>query len=200
MQRSLRLPITRTSPRCSSAWVALALLASVAGSVTLAGCGDDGVPAELMGEAERIAGLDGPRGWEQVVPDGLEDGQFLRTVDGTGLIFAGDTAADGAVTALSAGTAWRSPVLDDAGAVAAACASVPAFAASSGFSGAVTATDLSECRVLPEDPTLRVGFVASFADAVVPQGSGNRSFGAGVLLDDNGGITVVVTVAFGLDR
>ena len=77
---------------------------------------------------------------------------------------------------------------------------VPAFAESSGVAGAVTEDDLAACRALPDDPQLRTGFVASFADLVVPQGGGNRSFGAGVLLDDDGSITVVVTVAFGLDR
>jgi len=167
----------------------------------LAGCGgDDSAPVELVVEAERIAALDGPTGWAQVVPEQLTDGQFLREIDGRTLIFAGDLDAGGAVDALSAGTAWRSPVLVGAEAIAEACAVVPAFADSTGFTGAVSDDDLAECRALPDDPQLRTGFVTSFADAVVPQGGGNRSFGAGVLLDDDGSLTVVVTVAFGLDR
>jgi hypothetical protein len=167
----------------------------------LAGCGsDDSEPVELLVEAERIAALSGPDGWSTVVPDQLTDGQFLRDVDGRMLIFAGDVDAGGDVDALSAGTAWRSPALVGAAAIAEACGVVPAFAESSGFAGAVTDDDLADCRALPDDPQLRVGFVASFADAVLPQGGGNRSFGAGVLLDDDGSITVVVTVAFGLDR
>lgn len=169
--------------------------------VLLAGCGsDDSVPVELTVEAERIAAIDGPDGWSTVVPDQLTDGQYLRDVDGRTLIFAGDVDAGGGVDALSAGTAWRSPVLIGADAIAEACAAMPTFAESSGFAGAVTDDDLADCRALPDDPQLRTGFVASFADAVVPQGGGNRSFGAGVLLDDDGSITVVVTVAFGLDR
>ncbi len=153
-----------------------------------------------MVEAERIAAFDGPTGWAPVVPDQLTDGQFVREVDGRTLIFAGDLDARGAIDALNTGTAWRSPALVGPDAIAEACAVVPAFAESAGFTGAASDDDLAECRALPDDPQLRVGFVTSFADAVVPQGGGNRSFGAGVLLDDDGSITVVVTVAFGLDR
>lgn len=188
----------RPGPVSSAAGV---LAGALVTATLLAGCGgDDSAPVELVVEAERIAALDGPTGWAQVVPEQLTDGQFLREIDGRTLIFAGDLDAGGAVDALSAGTAWRSPVLVGAEAIAEACAVVPAFADSTGFTGAVSDDDLAECRALPDDPQLRTGFVTSFADAVVPQGGGNRSFGAGVLLDDDGSLTVVVTVAFGLDR
>jgi hypothetical protein len=189
-------------PSASGARVALdVVVAATFAAALLAGCGsNDAAPVELLVESERIAELDGPDDWSPLVPEQLTDGQFLREVDGRTLIFAGDVDAGGDVDALSAGTAWRSPALVGADAVADACAVMPAFAASSGFAGAVTEDDLADCRALPDDPQLRTGFVTSFADAVVPQGGGNRSFGAGVLLDEDGSITVVVTVAFGLDR
>ena len=189
-----------SAARVGAGIVGLGIVGALA-VVLLVGCGsNDSAPVELMVEAERIAELDGPDGWAPVVPEQLTDGQYLRDVDGRTLIFAGDVDAGGDVAALNAGTAWRSPVLVGADAIAEACATVPAFAESSGFAGAVSEDDLADCRALPDDPQLRTGFVASFADLVVPQGGGNRSFGAGVLLDDDGSITVVVTVAFGLDR
>ena len=66
------------------------------------------VPAALQTEAERIAAIDGPSGWERIEPPQLIDGQFVRDVDGVPMLFAGEVRADGDVRPLSAGTAWRS--------------------------------------------------------------------------------------------
>jgi hypothetical protein len=175
-----------------------ALGALVVAAVSSCAGGAD-VPAALQTEAERIAAIDGPSGWERIEPPQLIDGQFVREVDGVPILFAGEVRADGEVRPLSAGTAWRSPALTDPSTLAAACDASALFAFTVGFPDAVTGDDLAECRALPDDPDLRPEFVASFADDAERVGDGTRTYGAGILLDDDGAVSVVVTVAYGLD-
>jgi hypothetical protein len=177
----------------------LAVLAGAA-AVPVASCaGGADVPAALQDEAERIAAIEGPSGWDRYEPSQLIDGQFVREVDDVPILFAGSVDDDGEVRPLSAGTAWRSPTVTDAAGLVAACDASAAFAFAVGFPESVSGEDLAECRALPDDPELRPDFVASFADAAERSGEGTRTYGAGILLDDAGGITVVVTVAYGLD-
>jgi len=168
--------------------------------LVMAGCGGgDGVPERLTGEAERISSVPPPPGWTSYVPPDLADNQFVREIDGVRVLFAGDARGGGDLRAFGTGVAWRSPVLVGADDVTAACAETVGFAERAGFAAAVTAADLEQCRSLPDDPDLRVEFVASFADALVDADDGNRTFGAGVLLADDGTVTVVMSSAFGLD-
>ena len=157
------------------------------------------MPAALQREAERIAALDGPPGWTRVEPPALNDAQFIREVDGVPLLFAGDGRDRDGVRPISTGTAWRSEVLVGEAAIAAACDRSAAFADVAGFPGSVTDDDLADCRALPTDPDLRVDFVASYADAAARVGDGTRTYGAGILLRDDGTVRAVVTVAYGLD-
>lgn len=169
-------------------------------AAVVAACGGGAeIPEALQGEAERIAAIEGPDGWSRVEPPELTDSQFVREIDGVPLLFAGDFRELDQVRPISTGTAWRSPVLPDADAVATACETSATFAADAGFTDSVTDDDLADCRALPDDPDLRVDFVASYADAAVRAGDGTRTYGAGVLLAPDGTVTVVVTVAYGLD-
>jgi hypothetical protein len=180
----------------------VALVGAAAASLgsVLASCGGGSdVPAALQTEAERIAAIDGPPAWERFEPPSLIDGQFVREIDGVPILFAGSVDGDGEVLPLSAGTAWRSPTLADPSSLATACDAAASFAFAVGFPDAVAGDDLAECRALPSDPDLRPDFVASFADGAERFGDGTRTYGAGILLDDDGTISVVVTVAYGLD-
>lgn len=165
-----------------------------------ASCGGADIPSALQTEAERIAAIDGPSGWQRIEPPRLIEGQFVREIDGVPMLFAGEVGGDGEVRPLSAGTAWRSPVIEDPSALAEACDASADFARTVGFSDSVSPDDLATCRALPDDPDLRPDFVASYADAAERVGDGTRTYGAGILLDAEGAITVVVTVAYGLDR
>lgn len=178
----------------------LVLVVLVGLTVATAACANrPEVPAALQREAERIASLEGPTGWTRVEPPALNDAQFIREVDGAPLLFAGDGRDRDGIRPLSVGTAWRSEVLVGDDAIAAACADSAAFAEVAGFPGSVTDDDLADCRALPSDPDLRVDFVASYADAAERAGDGTRTYGAGILLRDDGTVRAVVTVAYGLD-
>lgn len=168
--------------------------------VLLTSCGGADLPSALQAEAESIAAVEGPSGWERIEPSRLIEGQFIREIDGVPMLFAGEVGDDGEVRPLSAGRAWQSPALEDPSALAEACEVSADFALAVGFPDSVTRDDLAECRALPDDPDLRPDFVASYADAAERTGDGTRTFGAGILLDAEGNITVVVTVAYGLDR
>lgn len=176
------------------------VLGIVAVVLWITGCGNgDGVPERLTREAEQISAVPPPSGWTSYVPPDLQDNQFVREIDGARVLFAGDVRDGGELRAFGTGVAWRSPVVVGADAMAAACDETVGFAERAGFALAVTAADLDECRALPEGPDLRAGQVFSFADALIDTDDGSRTFGAGVLLADDGTVTVVVSSAFGLD-
>ena len=189
------------TPRRRDRGSLLAIVAVVLGlTCWTTGCGSgDGVPERLTREAEQISAVPPPTGWTSYVPPDLQDNQFVREIDGARVLFAGDIRDGGELRAFGTGAAWRSPVVVGPDAVAAACTETVGFADRAGFPAAVTAADLDECRALPEGGALRAGQVFSFADALVDTDDGSRTFGAGVLLADDGTVTVVVSSAFGLD-
>ncbi len=171
----------------------------VASALIASACGGDEASERLIDEAEQLVVVEPPAGWTAYVPPDLGGNQLVREVDGVPVLYAG-APRDGELELFGVGVAWRSPVSPDADeAFAAACTATVDYAARAGFAGAVDADQLARCTALPADPDLRADFVASFADGFLDAEGGNRTFGAGVLLDADGGVSVVVSYAFGLD-
>jgi hypothetical protein len=79
--------------------------------------------------------------------------------------------------------------------IAQRCAEAEAFMSASGARG----FDVRACLAAPTNPDLQVDFVYSFWSSVEPSGVGTRSFGGGVVLDEPGVITVVVSLAANTD-
>jgi hypothetical protein len=136
-----------------------------------------------------MAAVDPPPQWGPYRSPRLTGDQFVRDVDGVDVVFAGDFRDNQVVRAVAAGVAWQSPVLADD--IALRCLDAEAFMASSGARG----FDVTACLAAPTTPGLQVDFVYSFWSSVEPAGSGTRSFGAGVVLDDRGSVTLLVSLA-----
>lgn len=166
----------------------------LAAVVAFAACGSAGdpVPASLADEAAWMAAVDPPPRWVPYRTDRLTGDQFVRAVDGVDVVFAGDFRDNQVVRATAAGAAWQSPVVTDD--IEARCAEAEAFVAAAGAPG----LDVPACVAAPANPDLRVDFVYSFWSSVVPTDVGTRSFGAGVVIDGTGAVTVVVSLAAGI--
>ena len=163
--------------------------------VALAACGSagDAVPESLADEAAWMVAVDAPPQWVPYRTDRLTGDQFVRDVDGVDVVFAGDFRDNQVVRATAAGVAWQSPVVT--GDIEARCAEAEAFVAAAGATG----FDMPACVAAPANPDLRVDFVYSFWSSVVPSDVGTRSFGTGVVIDDAGAVTVVVSLAAGIE-
>lgn len=172
---------------------------SAVGVLALVACSSAEDSRRLLDEADVLVAADPPTGWTAYVPPDLGGNQLVREVDGVPVLYAG-APRDGELELFGVGVAWRSPVSPGADeAFTAACTATVDYAARAGFAGVVDAEQLARCTALPSDPDLRADFVASFADGFLDAEGGNRTFGAGVLLDTDGGVSVVVSYAFGLD-
>lgn len=181
----------RERGRISTRRLSLVIVAAVA----LAGCGNagDAVPGVLADEAAWMAGVEPPADWVAYRTDRLTGDQFLRGVDGVDVVFAGDFRDNQVVRATAAGVAWQSPVL--VGDVAQRCAEAEAYMSAAGASG----FDVAACEAAPANPDLQVDFVYSFWSSVDPTDAGTRSFGGGVVVDERGAVTVVVSLAANID-
>lgn len=164
-------------------------VAALLGVSTGCGSAGDAVPSALADEAAWMAAVDAPPQWVAYRTSRLTGDQFLREVDGIDVVFAGDFRNNQVVRATAAGVAWQSPVLADD--IAQRCAEAEAFMSASGARG----FDVRACLAAPTNPDLQVDFVYSFWSSVEPSDVGTRSFGGGVVLDEPGAITVVVSLA-----
>jgi hypothetical protein len=176
-------------------------LAPLALAVVGVGCGDAArIPPRLYVQAEAIAAVDAPSGWTAFVPGELNDDQFVTEVDGVPLLFFTGGAAGGDRSrgqAVSAGAAWQSPAVA-VGARAEVCAEAVAYARRAGDDGVL---GVESCLDTFERTDLRPGFVVPFGSRVdeLDEPVGDvRSLTGGVLLADDGSLTVVVSLAHSL--
>lgn len=168
-------------------------MAAAIGAPTACGSAGDAVPSVLADEAMWMAAVDASAGWVAYRNERLTSDQFLREVDGVDVVFAGDFRDNQVVRAIAAGVAWQSPVLADD--TARRCAEAESFILASGGRG----FDVGACLAAPTNPDLQVDFVYSFWSSVEPSDAGTRSFGGGVVLDERGAVTVVVSLAANTD-